>query len=131
VTHVQSTTIPDVRRCQEFAEFTFYFLRSTDRLLDIIPTALEFSEPNENTDGFVLRIDPESWRTSLAGRFDEKLVSEKPVVQGIQVTVRKGVISDHALYLQSKGGVRDESLCEMDDQTKVRLLKTYFETNFS
>lgn len=75
VAHEYGAALPDVRRCREFAEFTFYFLRSTDKLLDSPVGVLSFDGP-EDAGSFMMNIKPGTWTMSIEGELYRGLVSE-------------------------------------------------------
>jgi hypothetical protein len=99
VTHDFSKQPPDLYRCRELAEFTWYFLKSTDHLLSNSIQALEFDDYQNRAGGVRFDIKPNTWKMKLAGAVTRNLFSlvETPdsfrVVFGRQVSVWKGSVS--------------------------------------
>jgi len=130
VAHNYGATLPDVRRCREFSEFAFYFLRSTDRLLDSPVGGLSFEGPDDKG-SFLLNVKPGSWAMFIAGEFYRGLVSEKPDNKNIEVTIWRADVFKEKMYFRSNGYGGDASLCSMNEEMKARLIKIYFEKGFS
>jgi hypothetical protein len=130
VAHEYGAALPDVRRCREFAEFTFYFLRSTDKLLDSPVGVLSFDGP-EDAGSFMMNIKPGTWTMSIEGELYRGLVSEKPDDKDIEVTIWRADIYKDKVYFKHNGFGGDASLCAMNGEMKTRLIKIYFEKGFS
>ena len=130
VAHEYGAALPEVSRCREFAEFTFYFLRSTDRLLDSPVGGLSFDGP-ENAGSFLMNIKPGTWIMSIEGELDRRLVSELPDHKAMEVTIWRANIYKDKVYFEHNGLGGDASLCTMHGEMKTALIKLYFEKGFS
>jgi hypothetical protein len=87
VTHNGDASPPDINRCKEFAEFTWYFLKCTDRLLTDPIVSVAFDYARDSSNSFELNVDPAAWSMSLVGAIPKALVREGGDTDGIKVTV--------------------------------------------
>jgi hypothetical protein len=75
VTHDFSKPPPDIHRCRELAEFTWYFLKSTDHLLSSTIRGLEFEDYAKSLWGVEFDVQPVTWKMQLTGRVNRDLFS--------------------------------------------------------
>jgi hypothetical protein len=74
---------PDVKGTQVFLEFAWYFLKSTDRLLQVVSKSVEFNAPEKGQNGrywLELEYGPEAkWDPSIRGWVRSDMISHDPV----------------------------------------------------
>ncbi len=86
---------PGHETCKVFAEFTWYFLRSTDRMLENVPDSFYFRPDWDNDDNFetyMLTVDygPENnWKPRLWGWIAAEMLSDGSVSEWICLKVEK------------------------------------------
>lgn len=73
----QDAPPPDKRSCQIFLEFVWYFLRSTDRILQLVSNEIHFSRSRDETSHWLeLKYGPsEGWNPTLRGWVGPDLIS--------------------------------------------------------
>ena len=121
VSHDYMKEPPDVSRCHEFAEFTWYFLKSTDHMLSSPIGSLNFQDAEQDRSSLEIHVDPGTWSMHVDGALHAKFVSLNKVDDGVQVIVNRAYLYDDFVYFFG-------SACTMSRNTMLRFLLLYFGT---
>ena len=88
----EDATPPDLETCKDFAEFTWYFLRSTDRILQNVTDGFELQPFGHDERYYSLRVTygPEnSWKPSVWGWIRPGMMIERPEAEWIYLNLEK------------------------------------------
>lgn len=113
----QDETPPEKQRCIYYIDIVWYFLKSTDALVDNIVTSIEYSDDEDN----VVIIDVktgDSWEFSAYLKVDSSLLSSEP--KGTFIELSKEVTPDES------GRVRSRVELKPSVQQLLTLVNEYF-----
>lgn len=88
IEHMDAPPPPD-GECSEMVEFVWYFLKSTDRIAEMFPEGIIFSEKGDDDDGVWLSSSAVEWRISVRGWLPNKLVSYSAMPDWIVAPVER------------------------------------------
>lgn len=82
---------PALEACEVFLEFVWYFLKSTDRMVQVVPDEIFFEERGEKPQSWaeVKVRPPDMWTPSIRGWFSPDFVSDKPKDQWISLKIER------------------------------------------
>ena len=92
----QDAAPPDQGTCKVFAEFTWYFLKSTDRMLEDVPDSFYFW-PSNNMDEYELVVEygPNNhWTPRIGGWLKAEMLSDVLVTEWIFLKVEQSETRD-------------------------------------
>lgn len=107
---------PEVRKCEELAEFTWYFLRSTDRLVLQVNSGFNIMNPGFYGENGWLRVGPEKsniqepWEIHLDGVVPQEFVSPEPKQRWISIHAKE--FESVGDYKTRMNGIPPKSLLE-------------------
>lgn len=79
---------PDIQSSQVFLDFAWYFLKSTDRMLQVVPNQISFYPVDDNEDTYWMEFEygpDQGWNPKLRGWLRPNLVSTQPASDWIVV----------------------------------------------
>jgi hypothetical protein len=118
VTHDFLKRPPDIGRCRELAEFTWYFLKSTDHLLSNAICGLEFDDDTNNAGGVEFTVEPNTWKMELSGGINRNLFSLVEAGDNFRVVFGQHVsIQNNKVYFRNAAAAASDNL--MRDFLKV------------
>ena len=129
IAHEYVKSPPDVERCQEYSEFVWYFLKSTDHLLSSPIGTLGFDSPGRQG-GYDITFSLEDWTISLSGKFDVKLITQAQRQDDLEVEIFKAELSGERVYFKTHLHTHKGSYCRMSRASMLKLLKVYFSTRY-
>lgn len=142
----EDTTPPDHDSCQIFLEFTWYFLRSTDRIAQVVLSEFSLLPPNnEDYYGVTVNSGPKhSWLPRILAWLTPDMLSNEPKKEWIVLNVKSTETREEltARLKDSSNPVEDEETgrgkypndrciraeVRGPSEALVRLLKIYFGT---
>lgn len=101
----EDKTPPTLNRCQELIDITWYFLKSTDRLVYYIPTDLELEHSYDSKYGGTLEVFYGKRPFKLSGWFPKTILHKAKVDNTLKLTC--SVLHDGA-YWKTKGDMHKD-----------------------
>lgn len=129
IAHEYMESPPNVERCQEYSEFVWYYLKSTDHLLSSPIGTLGFDDAGCQG-GYDVTFSLENWATNLSGEFDVRLITQAQKQDDIEIEVFEAQLSDERVYFKIHPHTRNGSNCKMSRASMLKLLKIYFATKY-
>jgi hypothetical protein len=110
---------PDIEKCHYYVDIVWYFIKSTDSLLQMKSDALEYSEEKNQ---LYVKIKPEnSWSIYISGEVSSSLISEEEQPNTVKIEelkVKKVKNKPEMLSFSGKP--------KMDDDLLIKFAREYF-----
>jgi len=129
VAHDHTKSPPEIDRCREYSEFTWYFLKSTDHLLSSPIGTLAFDSLSDRG-SYSIDFNLENWIINLTGVFDLTLLMQKEGHDDIGVDIFKVQLHNKRVYFESNPHTLEGSNLIINQSSMLKLLKMYFAVRY-
>ena len=113
----QDETPPEKEKCVYYIDIVWYFLKSTDSLVDNIVESMEYSDDEGNV--VIVDVKPgEKWTFSARLRVRDSLLSSEPKGQYLEL--------DNEVHADESGYVRATAQLKLNNKQLLTLVNEYF-----